>query len=67
MVCEDWIETTGCNSNGAVQEGKKKDCEKQINKDWSGYCACKGGWKAMEKACDKLPQYENCNAACSGK
>jgi hypothetical protein len=64
-VCIGWKQTKNCDPNGEVEEGHNKDCEATIAQGWSGYCLCKGGWKAMQKGC-AISKYSTCNEACSG-
>ena len=54
-------------ANGPRESRWDKQCHENVPSGASGYCECSGGEKKMEKGCDDVAQYQNCNEACNGK
>ena len=64
--CVSWRQTGECRSDGPREPQNDKGCFVVIEDGWSGFCECRDGGKANEKACNSHI-HTTCNDACSAR
>ena len=63
--CVKWRQTGGCTPSGPHEKANDINCSTLIDNEWSGYCECENGRKALEKKCKDGNGGISCEKACA--